>query len=120
MSTSATFTSYIASITDEQFAEILSDVDAHDGIRVDVTIDHLRSRQIGYGTWRLVGDFTIAGEKVTMGSDTHDEHLVLALGGSDRDGLDYTSDEADAAALRQIVTERYNLEYFTVEPSTSA
>lgn len=111
--------SYVDTITDEQFREIIDAATTRtvEDVQVDVNLMSIGIIKAGYGTWRLVCDFEIDGRRVTLGADTHNEELILASSGADYREFDYTQQEADRLIVEQVVAE--NIDEFLVKPATT-
>lgn len=119
MTTSITISSYVDTITDEQFREIIDDATTRtvEDVQVDVSLMSITTCQTGYGTWRLVCDFEIDGRRVTLYAQTHSEELILASGGADYRDFDYSQEEADRLIVEQVIAK--NIDEFLVESKTT-
>lgn len=90
MNTMTNIISLCDTITDERLSELLPEVPAE--VRIDF-YGHIRTKQTGYGTWRVIVELDINGKTEQFGFTTHDEEFYRKLRGHD----EYTDEEqADA------------------------
>ena len=106
--------SYSPYVSDKVFKKIIDEIDSPENVVVDVDLLQISIKQSGYGTWTLIGEFRIDGNKKFLYSKTHDEELVLASRGENYREFDYTQEEADEHIVYQIVND--NVDEFLIEP----
>jgi hypothetical protein len=106
--------SYSPYVSDKVFKKIIDEIDSPENVVVDVGLLGISVRQSGYGTWTLIGEFRIDGNKKFLYSKTHNEELVLASRGENYREFDYTQEEADEHIVYQIVND--NVDEFLIEP----
>ena len=96
MNTTNNINSYCETITDARLIELMPEVPA------DVPVafyGHVRTRQTGYGTWRIIVELDINSMTEQFGFTSHDEQFMQMLRGHDKFTAEEQADALDTALL---------------------
>jgi hypothetical protein len=88
--------SYCEAITDERLAELLPDIPSNVNVAF---FGHVRTRQTGYGTWRIIVELEINGATIQLGFSNNDEEFIQKLRGHDEFSAEEQADALDTAVV---------------------